>query len=82
MTWSRFDTGQQGFVEDITLRHTKIFTLDNTFVVIPNGTIRERDVINSSAEDARTRQTIEVVVTYESDLDRARPTRSSGTGDR
>jgi len=66
------DTGQQGFVEDITLRHTKIFTLDNTFVVIPNGTIRERDVINFSAEDARTRQTIEVVVTYESDLDRAR----------
>ncbi|AWB28641.1 mechanosensitive ion channel family protein [Halococcoides cellulosivorans] len=66
------DTGQRGFVEDITLRHTKIFTLDNTFIVVPNGTIRERDVINYSAEDARTRQTIDVVVTYESDLDRAR----------
>ncbi|MFW6437183.1 MAG: mechanosensitive ion channel family protein [Halococcoides sp.] len=66
------DTGQRGFVEDITLRHTKIFTLDNTFVVIPNGTIRERDVLNYSAEDARTRQTIQIVVTYESDLDRAR----------
>ncbi len=25
------DTGQRGFVEDITLRHTKVFTLDNTF---------------------------------------------------
>ncbi|MFW6437154.1 MAG: mechanosensitive ion channel family protein [Halococcoides sp.] len=66
------DTGQRGFVEDITLRHTKIFTLDNTFIVVPNGTIRERDVVNYSAEDARTRQTIDVVVTYESDLDRAR----------
>lgn len=45
------DTGRSGFVEDITLRYTKIFTLDNTFLVIPNGTVRERDVINYSAED-------------------------------
>ncbi|MFB6198180.1 MAG: mechanosensitive ion channel domain-containing protein, partial [Halobacteriaceae archaeon] len=30
------DRGQTGFVEDITLRYTKIFTLDNTFLVIPN----------------------------------------------
>jgi len=66
------DTGQRGFVEDITLRYTKIFTLDNTFLVIPNGTIRERDVINYSAEDTRVRESIEVVVTYEGDLETAR----------
>ncbi|CCQ34616.1 phosphoglycerate mutase protein [Halorhabdus tiamatea SARL4B] len=66
------DTGQRGFVEDITLRYTKIFTLDNTFLVIPNGTIRERDVINYSAEDTRVRESIEVVVTYEGDLTTAR----------
>jgi small-conductance mechanosensitive channel len=66
------DTGQRGFVEDITLRYTKIFTLDNTFVVIPNGTIRERDVINYSAEDMRTRQSLDIVVTYEGDLPQAR----------
>ncbi|MFB6201275.1 MAG: mechanosensitive ion channel family protein [Halorhabdus sp.] len=66
------DTGQQGFVEDITLRYTKIFTLDNTFLVIPNGTIRERDVVNYSAEDPRTRRSITVVVTYESDVETAR----------
>jgi small conductance mechanosensitive channel len=65
------DRDQRGFVEDITLRYTKIFTLDNTFVVIPNGTIRERDVINFSAEDPRTRQSIDVLVTYESDLEEA-----------
>jgi len=62
------DRNQRGFVEDITLRYTKIFTVDNTFVVIPNGSIRERDVINFSAEDPRTRQSIEVLITYESDL--------------
>jgi small-conductance mechanosensitive channel len=66
------DTGQQGFVEDVTIRYTKIFTLDNTFLVIPNSEIRKRDVDNYSAEDIRTRQTIDVTVTYESDVDEAR----------
>ena len=64
--------GTRGFVEDITFQYTKIFTLDNTFLVIPNGTIRERDVINYSAEDLRTRLTLDVLVPYECDLDEAR----------
>ncbi|MFB6172042.1 MAG: mechanosensitive ion channel family protein [Haloarculaceae archaeon] len=66
------DRGQTGFVEDITLRYTKIFTLDNTFLVVPNGSMRERDVINYSAEDGRTRLSLDVLVTYESDLAEAR----------
>ncbi|WP_254271372.1 mechanosensitive ion channel family protein [Haloarcula marina] len=66
------DRNQRGFVEDITLRHTKVFTLDNTFLVIPNGTMRDRDVINYSAEDPRTRLSLDVLVTYESDIDEAR----------
>ena len=64
--------GTRGFVEDITFQYTKIFTLDNTFLVIPNGTIRERDVINYSAEDPRTRLSLDILVTYEGDLDVAR----------
>jgi small-conductance mechanosensitive channel len=59
-------------VEDITLRYTKVFTLDNTFLVIPNGSIRERDVMNYSAEDSRTRLSLDVQVTYESDIAEAR----------
>ncbi len=66
------DEGKKGFVEDITLRYTKIFTLDNTFLVVPNGNIRERDVYNYSAEDPRTRNTLDVLVTYESDIAVAR----------
>ena len=66
------DRQQRGFVEDITLRYTKIFTLDNTFLVIPNGSMRDRDVVNYSAEDTRTRQALDVLITYESDLARAR----------
>jgi small-conductance mechanosensitive channel len=61
-----------GFVEDITLKYTKVFTLDNTFLVVPNGSIRERDVVNFSAEDSRTRLQLDVQVTYESDIAEAR----------
>lgn len=66
------DTGRRGFVEDITLRYTKVFTLDNTFLVVPNGEMRTRDVINYSAEDERTRLELTVQVTYESDVETAR----------
>ena len=66
------DTGVRGFVDDITIRYTKLLTMENSFMVIPNATIRERDVINYSAEDERTRLQLQVLVTYESDLDAAR----------
>lgn len=66
------DVDTYGFVEDITLRYTKLFTLDNTFLVMPNGTMRERDVVNFSAEDSRTRLKLDVLVTYESDIPEAR----------
>jgi len=68
----QLENGTTGFVDDITIRYTKIFTLDNTFIVVPNGTMRERDVTNYSAEDERTRRTIDVLVTYESDIAEAR----------
>lgn len=66
------DINQRGFIEDITLRYTKIFTLDNTFLVLPNSTIRERDVENFSAEDERTRLSLSLLVTYESNIPSAR----------
>ena len=68
----QLDDGTKGFVDDITIRYTKIFTLDNTFIVVPNGSIRERDVVNYSAEDERTRRQIDVLITYESDVTAAR----------
>ena len=68
----KLDDGTRGFVDDITIRYTKIFTLNNTFLVIPNGNVRDRDVINYSAEDERTRLSLDVLVTYDSDLSEAR----------
>ncbi|WP_435143530.1 mechanosensitive ion channel family protein [Halobaculum sp. P14] len=64
--------GTRGFVDDITLRYTKVFTLDNTFAVIPNSVIRDNKVTNYSAEDQRTRLSLTLVVTYESDIQQAR----------
>jgi small-conductance mechanosensitive channel len=66
------DRDVYAFVEDITLRYTKVFTLNNTFLVLPNGSVRERDITNYSAEDSRTRLALDVQVTYESDLAEAR----------
>ena len=63
---------QRGFIQDITLRHTKILTRDNTVIVIPNAAIRERDVINYSIEDERTWMALDLSVTYEGDLAAAR----------
>jgi small-conductance mechanosensitive channel len=68
----RAQGGQRGFVEDINLRYTKIFTIDTTFIVVPNGTMRDRAVINYSAQDPRTRLSLDVLVTYEGDLEEAR----------
>jgi small-conductance mechanosensitive channel len=64
--------GTRGFVDDITIRYTKIFSLDNTFLVIPNSTIRDQQVTNYSAEDQRIRLRLSVLVTYEGDLAAAR----------
>jgi small-conductance mechanosensitive channel len=63
---------KRGYIEDITLRYTKVFTLENTFLVIPNSNMRDRDIINYSAEDTRSRLSLEVFVTYDGDLDEAR----------
>ncbi len=64
--------GRRGFVDEITIRYTKLFTLDNTFLVVPNSTMREQLVTNYSAEDERVRLGLDVLVTYGSDTERAK----------
>lgn len=63
---------QIGYVEDVTLRYTKVFTFDNSSLLLPNSTMRERDLINHSNEDERTRRSLELRVSYEGDLAAAR----------
>jgi len=65
------DTDQLGYVKEITLRYTKVHTLENTTLVIPNDSIHSRDVINYTEADERSWLTLELTVTYESDLETA-----------
>jgi small conductance mechanosensitive channel len=63
---------QRGFVEDITLSHTKIVTTNNSQLVIPNDEMRDIHVINHTLGDSRTRLCMDLLVTYEGDLTEAR----------
>jgi small-conductance mechanosensitive channel len=65
------EDGTRGFVEEMTIRYTKIITLDNTFAVIPNSNVHDQQVINYSAEDERTRVSLSFLATYDSDIFRA-----------
>jgi len=60
-----------GFVKEITMRYTKIMTLDNSFLVIPNQNMRNKDVVNYSADDIRLRRSLDVTVTYECAIETA-----------
>ncbi|MFA1611523.1 mechanosensitive ion channel family protein [Halobellus rubicundus] len=73
--------GRRAFVDEITIRYTKLFTLNNTFLVIPNSVIRDQLVTNYSAEDERVRLSLDVLVTYESDTERAKQLLRSAAAD-
>ena len=58
---------QEGTVSEITIFYTKLLTVDNKAIMIPNGTLSNSSIINASAMDKR-RVDIEVRVSYDSDL--------------
>lgn len=61
-----------GTVEDITLRHTTIKTLENKRVIVPNGIINKEVIENANYKDEKVRVFIDVGITYESDIDLAK----------
>ena len=63
--------GHTGTVEDIRLCNTKIRTLDNKVVYIPNGTASTSSVTNYSEKDLR-RVDIEFAISYDSDVEKAK----------
>ncbi len=60
-----------GVVEELTLRHTIIRTIENKRVIIPNGTINSCVLENASLTDPMECAIIDLGITYESDLDLA-----------
>jgi len=66
----RLDSGQEGFVEDVTWRITTLRTLQNNLVVIPNSKLSEALVTNYSFPEPRMALPIPLSVSYGEDIDR------------
>ena len=60
-----------GWIEDITMRHTIVRTFMNSRVIIPNSVINKDMIENSNFQEARAAGFIDVIITYDSDLDAA-----------
>lgn len=65
----RLENGQEGYVEDITWRTTRIRMLPNNMVVIPNNKLAQSIVTNYYLPDRRMAVPILVGVSYASDPD-------------
>ena len=60
-----------GFIEDITLRHTVVRTFMNSRIIIPNSVMNKELIENSSFCNAQASAFVDVVITYESNIERA-----------
>ena len=65
-------SGVVGHVESITLRHTIIKTLTNTRITVPNSVMNKEIIENSNLVETIASYYIDVSISYESDIDRAR----------
>lgn len=63
----RLETGLEGYVEDITWRTTRIRTLPNNIIIIPNSKLSQSVVINYHLPEKRMSLLLPVSVSYSSD---------------
>ncbi len=61
--------GIEGDIEEINIRATKVKTLENISIIVPNSDFVSKDVINYSHGDPTFKLTVDVGVAYDSDLD-------------
>ena len=66
-----FNNSLKGIVEEITLRHTIIKDYESRRIIIPNSTISEETIINSSIQDEKIRKHIIFSISYDSDIEKA-----------
>lgn len=65
----RLETGEEGWVRDVTWRNTTIEMLSNDLVIVPNALIAKSRVVNYTSLDEQHSVTVPVSVAYDSDLD-------------
>jgi len=68
----RLSSGDAGDVQDIGLRSTKIKTLDNQLLIIPNSELCNSILTNQAFPDLRAKGRINIGVAYGSDVDQVK----------
>ncbi|MEF3255887.1 MAG: mechanosensitive ion channel family protein, partial [Deferribacterales bacterium] len=63
------ENGVEGFVDDITWRTTRIKTVQNNFVIVPNEKMVQSIITNFDLNDQKLAVPINVSVSYDSDID-------------
>lgn len=66
-----FAVGEEGTVESIDIFYTRIHTVDNKVIVIPNGTISNTNVTNTSKQEDRM-LILEFMVSYDVEIAKVR----------
>lgn len=66
----KLNSGEEGYVVDITWRNTAIKALQNNMIIIPNGKLAEAIITNYSLTDKELAVLVQVGVSYSSDLNR------------
>lgn len=66
----KLNTGEEGYVTDITWRSTAIRTLNNNMVIIPNSKLSQAIVTNYYLPEQRMSTSLQVGVSYDADPDR------------
>ncbi len=66
----RLETGQEGYVEDITWRTTRVRMLPNNIVVIPNSKLAQSIVTNFYLPEKKMSVQIPISVSYSSDIEK------------
>lgn len=66
----RLETGEEGFVEDITWRTTIIRLLSNNVIIIPNSKLSQSIILNYHLPQSDTSVVVQIGVSYESDLEK------------
>jgi small-conductance mechanosensitive channel len=68
----QLSSGETGDVQEIGLRSTRIHTLENHVLVVPNSLLVRTNILNLSQPDPRTAVRVEVALPQGADLERAR----------
>lgn len=66
----KLESGQEGFVDDITWRTTRLRMLPNNMVIIPNSALSKSTLTNYSLPEKRMSLLVPVGVSYDCDPDR------------